>query len=121
MHEHRGEPDGLIISHFPLGPTIYFGLENCVLRHDLRTKLDSVSEAYPHLVFNNFSTPLGERITNILKNIFPVPKLDSKKVITFNNNSDIISLRHHVYEKLDYKTVDLNEVGPRFELKPYSI
>jgi len=26
LHEHRGEPDGLIISHFPLGPTIFFGI-----------------------------------------------------------------------------------------------
>lgn len=35
VHEHRGIPDGLIISHFPLGPTVYFGLQNVVLRHDV--------------------------------------------------------------------------------------
>lgn len=35
VHEHRGEPDGLIVSHMPLGPTIYFGISNAVLRHDL--------------------------------------------------------------------------------------
>lgn len=110
----------MIISHFPLGPTIYFGLENCVLRHDLKEKkLETVSEAYPHLVINNISTPLGERVTNILKNIFPVPKHDSKRVVTLHNNNDTLSVRNHTYQKLDYKTIDLFEVGPRFELKPY--
>lgn len=29
LHEHRGEPDGMIISHLPYGPTAYFGLR-CV-------------------------------------------------------------------------------------------
>ncbi|KAJ0038843.1 hypothetical protein Pint_23825 [Pistacia integerrima] len=28
VHEHRGLPDGLIISHLPFGPTAYFGLLN---------------------------------------------------------------------------------------------
>lgn len=36
LHEHRGVPDGMILCHFPVGPTIYFGLENVVLRHDLK-------------------------------------------------------------------------------------
>lgn len=45
LHEHRGEPDGMIISHYPLGPTLYLGLKNVVLRHDLKTeKLDAVSK-----------------------------------------------------------------------------
>lgn len=30
VHEHRGKPDGLIISHLPYGPTAYFGLSNVV-------------------------------------------------------------------------------------------
>lgn len=30
VHEHRGKPDGLIISHLPHGPTAYFGLLNVV-------------------------------------------------------------------------------------------
>lgn len=38
LHEHRGEPDGMIISHMPVGPTIYFGIANAVLRHDLDEK-----------------------------------------------------------------------------------
>lgn len=35
LHEHRGQPDGLIICHLPVGPTLYFGLQNVVLRHDV--------------------------------------------------------------------------------------
>ena len=62
LHEHRGEPDGMICSHMPLGPTIYFGLKNVVLRHDLPEKPDTMSEQAPHLIFNNFGTALGERI-----------------------------------------------------------
>lgn len=30
VHEHRGVPDGIIISHLPNGPTAYFGLLNVV-------------------------------------------------------------------------------------------
>lgn len=121
LHEHRGEPDGMIISHMPYGPTIYFGISNTVLRHDLPEKPDTVSEANPHLIFNNFSTKLGARVTKILKHLFAVPKFDSKRVITFSNSDDTISFRHHTYTKPDHKTVDLNEIGPRFEMKPYQI
>lgn len=39
LHEHRGQPDGLIISHLPVGPTLYFGLQNVVLRHDVKEKI----------------------------------------------------------------------------------
>ena len=48
-------------------------------------------------------------------------KSESKRVITFSNDNDIISFRNHSYDKEDYKTVVLNELGPRFEMKPYQI
>ena len=32
VSETRGQPDGLIVSHLPFGPTAYFTLSNCVLR-----------------------------------------------------------------------------------------
>lgn len=121
LHEHRGEPDGMIVCHLPLGPTAYFGLQNVVLRHDVDDRLDSVSEAYPHLVFNNFSTKLGERVSSILKHLFPVPKVDSQRVITFSNQQDLVSFRHHTFEKESHKDVHLTEIGPRFEMKLYQI
>ncbi|XP_068664334.1 uncharacterized protein [Aristolochia californica] len=124
VHEHRGEPDGLIVCHLPFGPTAYFGLLNVVTRHDIKDKkaMGTMSEAYPHLILNNFSTKLGERTANILKHLFPVPKPDSKRIITFSNQSDYISFRHHVYEKHGGpKSVELKEMGPRFELRLYQI
>lgn len=121
LHEHRGRPDGMIISHLPSGPTAYFALANVVLRHDLKTKLDTMPEERPHLVFHNFNTKLGDRVSDILKHIFPVPKLDSKRIVTFVNKEDYIVFRHHTYEKEDYKTVQLNELGPRFVMKLYQI
>jgi U3 small nucleolar ribonucleoprotein protein IMP4 len=95
-----------------------------VTRHDIKDKsvLGTMSEAYPHLILNNFSTKLGQRTANILKHLFPVPKSDSKRIITFANESDYISFRHHVYEKPGgVKSIDLKEVGPRFELRLYQI
>lgn len=84
--------DGLVVCHMPYGPTAYFSLANVVMRHDI-PDAGTMSEAYPHLIFNGFSTGLGERVTNILKYLFPVPKDDSKRVVTFSNDADYISFR----------------------------
>ncbi|KXS10889.1 Brix-domain-containing protein [Gonapodya prolifera JEL478] len=119
VHEHRGKPDGLIVSHFPYGPTAYFTLHDVVLRHDV-PDAGTVSEQYPHLIFDGFSSKLGKRVQNILKYLFPVPKDDSKRVLTFANKSDYVSFRHHVYHKVA-ADVRLAEVGPRFEMKLYEI
>ena len=119
VHETRGEPDGLVICHLPYGPTAYFQLTNTVMRHDI-PNMGTMSEAYPHLIFHNLKSRLGRRVMNILKYLFPVPKEDSKRVMTFANEDDFISFRHHVYKKVDGK-VELSEVGPRFEMKLYEI
>jgi U3 small nucleolar ribonucleoprotein protein IMP4 len=128
LQETRGEPDGMIICHLPLGPTAYFTLNGSVLRHDLEGGAAPMSEAYPHVIVNNFNTDLGRRVGNILKCLFPMPKVDARRVVTFSNDgNDHISFRHHVYSK---KTsggngttddVTLFEVGPRFEMRLYQI
>ncbi|KAL7753881.1 snoRNA-binding rRNA-processing protein imp4 [Sorochytrium milnesiophthora] len=120
LHEHRGQPDGMIVCHLPYGPTAYFTLHNVVLRHDIEDR-GTVSEAYPHLIFNNFNSKLGERVMNILRYMFPVPKQDTKRVMTFANDNDFISFRHHVFYKTGPKHVELVEVGPRFEARVYEI
>jgi U3 small nucleolar ribonucleoprotein protein IMP4 len=119
IHEHRGEPNGMVICHLPYGPTAYFGLYNVVLRHDIQTK-ETISQQYPHLIFDNFTTKLGERVQNILKYLFPVPKEDSKRVLTFANQHDFISFRHHIFKK-DKTEILLKEIGPRFEMRLYQI
>jgi len=118
-HEHRGVPDGLIVCHLPYGPTAYFGLYNCVTRHEI-LETDVMSQSYPHLVLHNLTTQLGERVGNILKYLFPVPRPEGKRVITFANQNDFISFRHHMFHK-EGKHVQLKEIGPRFELKLYQI
>lgn len=119
LSEHRGTPDGLIVSHLPYGPTAYFTLSNVIMRHDI-PDVGTMSEAYPHLIFHNFSGRLGERVKSILRYLFPVPKEDNKRVITYANTEDYISFRHHVYKKVE-KDIELKEVGPRFEMKLYQL
>jgi U3 small nucleolar ribonucleoprotein protein IMP4 len=128
LHEHRGTPTSLTISHFPHGPTIMFSLHNVVLRHDIPDSAKgTVSESYPHLIFEGFDqTKLGKRVATILKHLFP-PREASKmsegsRVITFRLiEGDYISVRHHVYVRTGYKTVELAEVGPRMEMKTFEI
>lgn len=119
VHEHRGVPDGLVVCHLPYGPTAYFNISDVVMRHDI-PDIDTMSEQYPHLIFHNFKTKLGERVMSILKHLFPVPKEDSKRVITFANHDDYISFRHHTYKMVE-RQVELSEVGPRFQLRLYEI
>lgn len=120
VHEHRGTPDSLVICHLPYGPTAYFTLSGVVMRHDI-PDIGTMSEQYPHLVFHNFKTKLGVRVMSILKYLFPVPKEDSKRVITFANHDDYICFRHHTYKRIQGKDVELTEVGPRFQMKLYEI
>jgi U3 small nucleolar ribonucleoprotein protein IMP4 len=54
----------MIVSHFPYGPTVFFSLHSVALRHDLPNASSStVSEQYPHLIFEAFSSKLGKHLT----------------------------------------------------------
>jgi U3 small nucleolar ribonucleoprotein protein IMP4 len=128
LHEHRGTPTALTISHMPHGPTVSFSLHNVVLRHDIPGSVrGTVSEAYPHLIFEGFNTKLGKRIQRVLQHLFPPREpITSKakvgnRVITFVNNDDAIEVRHHVFVRTSYQSVELSEVGPRMTMKPFEI
>eukprot|EP00127_Corallochytrium_limacisporum_P006783 Clim_evm53s235 gene=Clim_evmTU53s235 len=121
LHEHRGVPDGMIVSHLPMGPTAYFSLSNVVMRHDVvDLQGTTVSERYPHLIFEGIQTRVGKRIQQILTHLFPIPSADSDRTLAFVNKSDFITFRHHNHKK-DKSQIELFEVGPRFDLKPYRI
>jgi U3 small nucleolar ribonucleoprotein protein IMP4 len=125
LHEHRGTPTALTLSHFPHGPTASFSLHNVMLRLDIPSaQRGTVSEAYPHLIFEGFTTPLGKRVVKILKHIFP-PREPGRKlgsrVITFKNIEDSIEVRHHVFVKTGYQSVELAEVGPRMTMRLFEI
>lgn len=67
VHEHRGVPDALMLSHFPHGPTVLFTLTGVVLRHSLGgLQGTTISEAYPQLV----SSPSFSLISSSLRSIF---------------------------------------------------
>ncbi|KAI5415168.1 uncharacterized protein LOC127138629 [Lathyrus oleraceus] len=124
VHEHRGVPARLTVYHLPFGPTACFSLVNVVSRHEIKDKkaLGTIPQAYPHIILNNFSTKLGERTSNILKHLFPVPKPETKRIVSFSNNSDYIEFRHHIYQKRGGpNSVELKEIGPRFDLRLYQI
>lgn len=120
ISESKGIPDTITISHLPMGPTIVFTIHNIVTRHDLEN-VGPMSEQAPHLIFENFTTKLGERIKSILRYLFPVPRPDATRVVTFDNNNDFVSFRHHTFKKTPRGEVLLTEVGPRFELQPFRI
>ncbi|PHH82162.1 hypothetical protein CDD82_6784 [Ophiocordyceps australis] len=128
LHEHRGTPTALTLSHFPHGPTLSFSLHNVVLRHDIPGSVrGTVSESYPHLIFDGFTTPLGNRVVKALKHIFPPREpITSKqkmgsRVVTFKNIDDSIEVRHHVFVQTGYDSVELAEVGPRMTMKMFEI
>ncbi|RAL64047.1 hypothetical protein DID88_003235 [Monilinia fructigena] len=128
LHEHRGTPTALTLSHFPHGPTISFSLHNVVLRHDIpNSSRGTVSESYPHLIFEGFTSRLGLRIVKILKHIFPPREAITNKtkignrVVTFKNIEDSIEVRHHVFVKTGYQSVELAEVGPRMTMRCFEI
>ena len=128
LHEHRGTPTALTISHLPHGPTASFSLHNVLLRHDLPSPArGTVSESYPHLIFENFTTPLGKRLVQILKHLFPpreavtsTQKLGSR-VVTFVNREDSVEVRHHVFVRTGWQSVELAEVGPRMTMRLFEI
>mmetsp|Transcript_87477 Transcript_87477/g.155148 ORF Transcript_87477/g.155148 Transcript_87477/m.155148 type:complete len:311 (+) Transcript_87477:66-998(+) len=130
VHEHRGEPDGLVVCHLPFGPTAYFGLSNVVLRHDLADKPPTMSEANPHLIFHGFTAKMGLRVKTILQALFPPAKQAGDRVMTFCNRHDTIQFRHHSFErpkgdpaegKTQAKKVTLSENGPRFTMRLFRV
>lgn len=116
------------ISHLPHGPTVSFSLHNVLMRGDIPGSIrGSVSEAYPHLMFEGFTSRLGERVCKVLKHLFPPrdpitskTKL-SNRVVIFKNIEDVIEVRHYVYVRTAHDSVELSEVGPRMSMKLFEI
>lgn len=124
LHEHRGKPNGIVISHLQNGPTVYFELTGVVTRHDVGTKYDvgNISQSNPHLIYEGFQSKLGNRVKSIIRHLFPVPKERTKRVLAFLSKLDSISFRSYSFDvSSELKKVTLIENGPRFEMVPYQI
>ncbi|NXA14999.1 IMP4 protein, partial [Sapayoa aenigma] len=102
LHETRGRPG-----------------HGAVLRQEVGG-LGGAPLAAPHLLLLHLDSPLGKRVGTILKHLFPVPRPDSRRVVTFANEDDVILVRNHMYRRQG-RMVELEEVGPRFQLRPYLI
>jgi len=124
LHEHRGTPTAITISHLPHGPTASFSLHNVILRADIPgAQKGTVSESYPNLIFDGFKTKLGDRTIQILKHLFPPRERGSvgNRVVTFRNIEDSIEFRHHVHVQTSHDSVELSEVGPRMIMRLFQI
>ncbi|KAI9792713.1 MAG: snoRNA-binding rRNA-processing protein imp4 [Peltula sp. TS41687] len=125
LHEHRGTPTALTVSHLPHGPTASFSLHNVMLRHDIPgAARGTVSEAYPHLIFEGFQSRLGKRVVKVLKHLFPPREVEGKvgsRVVSFVNVEDSVEVRHHVFVKTAWQSVELAEVGPRMTMRLFEI
>ena len=125
LHEHRGTPTAMTISHLPHGPTASFSLHNIVLRADITNAArGTVSESYPHLIFEGFTTKLGQRVVEILKHIFPPrdgPHKVGNRIVSFKNMDDSIEVRHHVFVQTGHRDIELAEVGPRMTMRCFEI
>ncbi|CAG8565803.1 8535_t:CDS:2 [Funneliformis mosseae] len=108
VHEHRGEPDGLIVCHFPYGPTAFFSLHNVVLRHDIQDE-GTVSEVFPHLIFHNFNSNLGRRQHHVYV------KINNKEVQLVEVGP---RFEMRLYE-IKLGTVDLKDADIEWVLRPY--
>jgi ribosome production factor 1 len=113
--------NGLMVAHLPAGPTAYFKLSSFEAGADIKGHGKPTTHI-PELIFNNFGTRLGRRIGRVLGSLFPhTPQLEGRQVVTFHNQRDFIFCRHHryIYRKEKDKTrARLQELGPRFTLKP---
>lgn len=111
------EPHNLIVSHLPKGPTATFRVSN-FLSHAQLEDAAPRTEHYPELIFKNFDTRLGRRISRLLQCLFPSKRdYAGRAVATFHNQRDYIFLRTHRYIFDSMNEVRLQEMGPRFTLR----
>ncbi|EPY25141.1 ribosome production factor 1 [Strigomonas culicis] len=111
------EPHNLIVSHLPKGPTATFRVSNFLTHAQLEDAAPR-TEHYPELIFKNFDTRLGRRISRLLQCLFPSKRdYAGRAVATFHNQRDYIFLRTHRYIFDSMDEVRLQEMGPRFTLR----
>lgn len=122
VSEHRGNPTGLSIYTLPHGTAFYFSLYNVVLRHDIKdASMPNVPESSPHLIFHNLTNDVGRRVQNGLSGLFAAGvKENNARVISFLNQDDLLSFRHHLFS-LHKGKEQILELGPRFEMLLYEI
>eukprot|EP00834_Sanchytrium_tribonematis_P003407 NODE_130_length_16779_cov_1.687410.p5 type:complete len:303 gc:universal NODE_130_length_16779_cov_1.687410:11027-11935(+) len=133
IHETRGVPDTMTVSHLPNGPTLRCSIHNVVSRHQVQQEarrnnsqdsqemeyvMKNVPQSDPFVISNNFKSKVGGRVSTILKAIFPEAPNNTtfgakdRRIITISNEQDLVLFRHHVVKKRQFwkeENNDLNE------------
>lgn len=122
VYERLRKPYRLILSHLPEGPTCEFKITNVVYHDEIADAAKNTGFA-PELIFKNFDTKLGFRLSRIINSLFPhTPQIEGRQVVTFHNQRDYVFFRHHRFIfNDDFDKVNLQEIGPRFCLRLLSI
>ncbi len=122
VYERVRKPYRMVITHLDDGPTAEFKLSN-VVYHDQIPDCARNRGHFPELIFKNFNTKIGHRISRIINGIFPhTPELEGRQVATFHNQRDYIFVRNHRFNFDDeFSKVSLQEIGPRFAMRLLSI
>jgi ribosome production factor 1 len=110
----------LVVSRLgPAGPTGCFRFSSPVLPAGIANH-GTTTEHAPEILLNNFTTRLGRRIGRLLGSLFPHrPDFVGRQVVTMHNQRDYVFFRRHRYIFRDGgRGADLQELGPRFTLKP---
>lgn len=119
LNEKAKKLNAMYISHLPYGPTAMFKLSSSMLGVNIPGH-GRVSNHIPEIILNGFTTRLGHRVGRLLGSMFPHdPEFRGRRVVTFHNQRDFIFIRQHRYMFTeDFKGAKLQELGPRFTLKP---
>jgi len=119
LMETRKEKFNLVVSRLPEGPTGCFRFSSPTLPEGIEGH-GAATEHNPEILLNNFTTRLGRRVGRLLGSLFPhKPDFVGRQVVTMHNQRDYIFFRRHRYMfKEGGAGADLQELGPRFTLKP---
>ena len=122
VNEQIRKPYRLILIHLPYGPTFEFKILDVTYQDEI--KGHGKSEGHnPELLFKNFNTTLGTRLSRGLHALFPQnEQLKGRELVVFHNQRDYIFFRYYRYIfKEEFKEVSLQEIGPRFTLRLLSV
>eukprot|EP01135_Chromosphaera_perkinsii_P003558 Nk52_evm16s248 gene=Nk52_evmTU16s248 len=121
INEDRKEPNRLIISHLPNGPTAVFKLSSIKYGETIKGH-GRQTDHRPELILNNFNTRLGHSVGRMIAALLPHnPEFSGRRAVTFHNQRDFIFFRQHRYIFKSEKKAGLQEIGPRFTLKLKSL
>ena len=116
--ERLRKPYKLLLIHLPNGPSLEFKLYNVIYQNEIEGHGTSAGHN-PELLFKNFKTNLGFRLSRILNGLFPRnEELKGRELVTFHNQRDYIFFRYYRYIFTeDFQNVNLQEIGPRFVMR----